>query len=364
MSAIQRAGRVACFGVLWIAVPAFAGAPERAHEILSSTMRENGVPGMSAGVAVDGEIVWAEALGKASLETGADVTTESRFRLGSVSKVVTAALCAKLAEEGLLDLDIDVRRYVPSFPDHGAPITVRQLLGHLGGIRHYVPADYDLGAKGGIIDLRHCPDTRSALALFENDSLVARPGERYVYSTFGYTLIMAAVEGATGESFLGALAKHVTGPLELRSLVGDDLLAVVEGRVDFHERRAEVIGNAIPVNPAYKWAGGGLLATATDLARFGAAHARPGFFSKATLAGMLTPQVPGTGSSNVGLGWRIDEDASGRKQIHHAGSMNGCRSMLLVYPQHGLAVALLGNLTGTPQDIKPVAERIAALWLN
>ncbi|MGH8245210.1 MAG: serine hydrolase domain-containing protein, partial [Gammaproteobacteria bacterium] len=101
-----------------------------------------GTPGLSAAVAMDGTIVWSEGFGYADVEHRAPVWPASRFRIGSVSKSLTAAAVAKLVEQGKLDLDAPIQRYVPSFPDHKQKITTRQLAGHLAGIRHYLPKDF------------------------------------------------------------------------------------------------------------------------------------------------------------------------------------------------------------------------------
>jgi CubicO group peptidase (beta-lactamase class C family) len=94
-------------------------------------------------VAVNGEVVWAEGFGFADLEQCVPVTAKTKFRIGSVSKPLTAAAAALLYQEGKLNLDAPIQRYVPTFPDKGHVITTRQLLGHLAGVRHYNAAEAD-----------------------------------------------------------------------------------------------------------------------------------------------------------------------------------------------------------------------------
>lgn len=158
-------------------------------------------------------------------------------------------------------------------------------------MRHYGAKDFDFTAPGGIIDLRLYKSTDDVLALFKDDPLVAPPGEKYLYSTFGYSLVMVVVEKAAGASFLDLLQSELLDSLEMKHTCGDDLRKIVPGRTDFYDRGPNgVIVQSYPVNAAYKWSGGGLLATAEDLARFGAAHLQPGFFSAETLNVMFTPQ--------------------------------------------------------------------------
>jgi CubicO group peptidase (beta-lactamase class C family) len=112
----------------------------------------------------------------------------------------------------------------------------------------------------------------------------------------------------------------------------------------------------------YKWAGGGLIATPLDLARFGAAHLAPGKFPQRALDILFTVQTGRTDRSPpLGLGWRIDDDPAGRRRWHHAGAQDGARAGLVVYPREKLSIAIASNLTGLPEDVIGVCARIADL---
>lgn len=337
-----------------------------AHGIVESIRTENGIPGMSAAVWMGDGIVWSEGFGLVDLEHEVPVTRETRFRLGSCSKVLTATLTARMVQEGTVELDRDIRDYLPSFPQKEAVITLRLLLGHLSGIRHYTRKDFDFSAPGGIIDLRPYPTTESALALFQDDPLIARPGDKYSYSTFGYTLISAVLEAAAKKSFLELMREELLSPLGLERTGGDDWQLVIPHRTSYYEKSKDgKIVHATPVSQAYKWAGGGIISTAEDLVRFGAAHFSPGFLAADTLESMFTPQKTNAGTeTTVGLGWRIDKGASEPRAVHHAGSMGGCRAVLIVYPEQKLAVAMLSNLSESPGPIKEHAEKIAGYFLD
>jgi CubicO group peptidase (beta-lactamase class C family) len=336
-----------------------------AAKLVEDIREKHRIPGMSAAVWAGDRVVWSQGFGLASVELDAPVTRSTRFRLGSTSKLFTATLAAKLAQSGKVDLDRDIREYVTDFPDKGQSITLRQLLGHQGGIRHYTGKDFDVRQPGGMIDLRPYPDTAAALALFSEDALVAPPGTKYAYSTFGYTLISAVLERATGKGFLELIRDEITTPLGLDTVCGDEFRAVVSGRTRFYEEDSGGgIVLASPVNAAYKWAGGGLLSSAEDLVRFGSAQFAPGYLEGEIHTTMFTPQSTADGKrTHVGLGWRIGADKEGRRIVHHAGNMGGCRAVLVVYPERKLAVALLSNLTGTPGPIEDHAQAVAAPFL-
>src|SRR5262249_9188836 len=150
-------------------------------------------PGMSVAVAVNGKLVWAEGFGVADLEQCVPVTPQTKFRIGSTSKPLTSAAAALLFDEKRLDLDAPIQRYVPSFPDKGYPITTRQLLGHLAGIRHYTAADGD----NENVEPYH--SVAESLKRFSADPLIAPPGTKWHYSTYGYVLVSAVIEGASGQ---------------------------------------------------------------------------------------------------------------------------------------------------------------------
>jgi CubicO group peptidase (beta-lactamase class C family) len=327
------------------------------------------VPAFSIAVARGDEILWSEAFGKSDLELDVAATPVHRFRLGSVSKVVVATLAADLATRDVVDLDAPIARYMPDLPAQHRATTLRQLLTHRGGVRHYQAKDDALDAPGPI-DRRSYKDNAEILAVFIDDPLIAKPGETVAYSTFGYTLISIVLESAAKLPFLDLVQRDIAAPLGLASLGGDTPSSVVPNRVrGYHPgdkakwAYPPVVGayaNAPPANPMYKWAGGGLLATPTDIARFGAAHLAPGRLPKPTLDALFTLQTAATPQSPpLGLGWRIDEDAAKRPRWHHAGAQQGARASVVVYPGQRLSIGLASNLTGVPGNVNELSARIA-----
>ena len=301
----------------------------------------------------------------ADLELAVPATPKQRFRLASVSKLVTTAVAARLVDQGKLDLDAPVRSFLPDYPEASAAITSRQILGHLSGIRHYQPKDYV-----DSWDSKHFDSVRASLIAFQNDPLLHAPGAREQYSTYAYTLLAAILEVAGGSTFPELIEREVAAPLGLATLTTDRRDIVLGGRVSFYDRSdrspatVEAAYNASYLDPSYKWAGGGLVASAEDLVRFGAAHLEPGYISAPTLALLFTKQRTSADEElNVGLTWRIAADPAGRRIYHHSGSQEGSRSMLVVYPDERLVVALLSNLGGIPSDALVRTQQIAAPFL-
>ncbi len=334
---------------------------ETAHREAEALRVAVGSPGLSVAVAIGDEIVWAEGFGEADAENHVPVDPKTRFRVGSLSKLLTAALAARLLEEGKLDLDAPIQRYVPDFPvkDAEKPITPRLLAGHLGGIRHYLPLDFMRPAKTYL-------NLTGALEIFRDDPLVGPPGTKYNYSSYGYNLLGVALEGAGGAEFLGLVTRYVLEPLHLARTTADDPQALLEDRArPYLKTDGGELRNEKAIDSRFKLPSGGFLSTASDLARFAAAHAAPGFLKAETLDLMFTSQKAAAGEvTGVGLGWRIAKDPAGRRIFHHGGSIEGGRAMLVLYPDQKLAIAVLTNLSRAnfaETEVGKVAEAFLAV---
>jgi CubicO group peptidase (beta-lactamase class C family) len=336
----------------------WAAAIDRGRATVAAVMTEHAIPGMSVAVLVDGAIAWSEGFGFADLEHRIPVTPLTRMRIGSVSKPVTAAAIGKLVEQGRLDLDAPVQRYVPSFPEKRWPITTRQLAGHLAGIRHY---------RGNEFLSRDRYETvLEGLEIFADDSLLFEPGTDYSYSSYGWNLISAVIEGAAGEEFLTYMRREIFDPLGLRSIVAEHTDSIIAYRASFYERDRETgrILNAPYVDNSYKWAGGGFISNTEDLVRFGWAHIAGGFLAPETVALLFTSQRTRSGElTNYGLGWRSGTDSAGRRWVGHTGGSVGGRAVLVIYPDQRVVVAALANLGSAPMTPE-LAERLAAPFLD
>jgi serine beta-lactamase-like protein LACTB len=319
----------------------------RSRESARGLVRSESLPGLSVAVIKSGEIVWSEGFGFANLEHGAPVTPTTRFRIASISKTLTMALVGRLMELGVLDLDAPIQRYAPSFPDKAGAITLRLLAAHRSGLTHYDDED--------MINAVHYADMTAALAKFRDRPLEQAPGVKFSYSSFGYNLIGAAVEGATREPFIASMARHVTGPLGLAHTVPDAYSEIIPGRTAFYRRgvegRAE---NAPAVDNSDVWSAGGYLSTAEDLVRFGNAVVEGDFLQPRTREMLLEPDPRNLAEGEAfGLGWQI-ESKDGYAIVGHDGSHVGAMSRLRVYRGTGVSVAVLVNLS---IDAKNEVER-------
>jgi serine beta-lactamase-like protein LACTB len=235
----------------------------RADRTLLRRLKEGlHAPGLSLTVAAGGKIVWSVSCGYADVKSRRPVTARTRFRIGSVSKTLTATVLADYAESGRVDLDAAVDRYV-DFPSHGGAITLRRLAGHLAGIRHYE-------SQAEAVNRRHFASVTATLALFAGDPLVAEPGSHFSYSSYGYDVIGAALERVSGRDFPSLVREAVLAPAHMR----ETTLATAPraARATFYELKdSGGVRVAPPIDLSDRLPAGGFLSTAEDLARFGIA---------------------------------------------------------------------------------------------
>jgi serine beta-lactamase-like protein LACTB, mitochondrial len=261
----------------------------------------------------------------------------------------------QLVEQGKVDLDAPVQKYVPSFPDKGGTITPRLLADHLAGIRHYKGDEF--------LITQHYDSVLEGLKIFENDPLVAPPGTKFSYSSYGFDLLSAVIESASGENFLSYIQAHVVTPLGLIDTTPDENRPIIAQRSRFYEREKDgATENAPYVDNSYKWAGGGFLSTPEDLVHFGSALLRPGFLTENSLRLLFTSQKTNSGQeTGYGIGWFIHKSQSGQRIYEHSGGSVGGTSQLIIYPDSRV-VALTTNLSDAPwklADVESIAESFA-----
>lgn len=317
--------------------------------VVSKFMNANGVPGISIAVVRDGEFVWSKGFGMADLENSVPAMPNTLYRLGSVSKPLTATTAMKLWQSGKIDLDAPVQKYCPAFPEKPWPVTTREVLGHLGGIRHYKASE---GAKVEddleINNTRHFDDPISAgLQFFANDPLVAQPGTKYHYSTQGFTLVGCVMEGAAHEKYVDIVREMVFVPAGMSDTQADDRLKIIAHRTRFYQKgRSGAAENADFLDSSYKIPGGGWLSSADDLAKFEVALLNDKLMKRSTRDIMWTPQKMSDGKlTSYGLGWGVDK-IDGVDDVGHSGSQQGTSTDILMVPAQRDGVVVLINTEG------------------
>ena len=208
-------------------LPKWADAVEQGRQIVRAGLIEQNLPGLSVAVGVGGDIVWAEGFGWADLEKRVPAAPETRFRIGTASTALTSTAVGLLLEKDRLKLDEKIQTYVPEFPEKQWPVTLRQLMGHLAGVRN------DGGDEGPLFSLR-CERPVEALQAFKDRTLLFEPGTRYRYSSYGWILVSAAVEAAADEPFLTFMRKQIFEPLGMDDTRADSATEPIPDRATFY----------------------------------------------------------------------------------------------------------------------------------
>jgi serine beta-lactamase-like protein LACTB len=355
---VRARGLVLALGLTLAAGPAGAqsvpavDSRELLDRLLRDGARKLGVPGASAAVAVDGQVVWEGAYGVADLENEVPASPSHVFRLASISKTITAVAVLQLAERGKLRLDDDVRDHCRAWPPKMWPVRLRQILSHQGGIRDY--------RKGEWGSTRHYRGVVDALAAFKDDPLVFEPGTRFLYSSYGYSLLGCAVEGASGLPFVEYLRQNVFAPAGMTATRDDDATAFISGRAPGYQRGKDgVLRNSILADTSNKVPGGGLVGTARDVARFGAALIDGRLLPPQARRLMMEPQKTRSGVlTTSGLGVFLSH-TDGVAEVWHVGGQPKVSTVLYLEPDRRRSVAILANLESVGNSLRDVARSLA-----
>ncbi|HWV36452.1 MAG TPA: serine hydrolase domain-containing protein, partial [Thermomicrobiales bacterium] len=313
-------------------------------------------PGCALGIYREGEIVYTRGYGMSNLEHGIPIATDSIFHIASISKQFTDMCIALLAAEGALNIDDDVRLYVPEVPDFGPTITIRHLIHHVSGLRDQWSLlelagwrEEDLVTERDVMDLL----TRQTALNFE-------PNTEYLYSNTGYTLLAMIVRRVSGRSLREFAQERIFGPLGMtRTHFHDDHSEIVPGRTQAYTPRA---GGGYHISiPEFDVVGTtSLFTTVEDLARWDAN------FTSARIGGpdlIAQLQTPGTFADGTPMtyAWGLVVDTyRGARQIGHGGADHGYRSDYFRLPEFGLTVTVLSNVSdsGPHQLAQQVADAV------
>ena len=339
-----------------------------AEALLNSIVERDGGPGVSAAVMIDGELIWNSAVGHADLEANIPLTVDTKMRIGSVSKPITAALLLRLGDQGLFNPDADIRDLVPEFAgDQERPVSARMLASHISGIRQYDFSNY-LEAN----NVYYHPTLSGAFASLASEPLSNEPGSTFVYSSIGYNVLGIAAERAKDLSFAEAVASEVTIPLELHNTLIDHPLEVIPNRTRFYTRFPDgVTRNTIWRDSSDYYPSGGMLSTATDLAKMTSALFGGQWLSETSMK-LLTSEVSTMADIPVPtgytFGWQIvRNEEGGVAHFEHGGETNGAYAFVRYYPVEKMAIAGIMNANfaaGEPYFFKAISEDLSALFLE
>ncbi len=343
----------------------WADAVAQGQQIVRAGLAEQNLPGLSVAVGVGGDLVWAEGFGWADLEHHVPVAPETRFRIGTASTALTSAAVGLLLQQDRLTLDEKIQTYVPEFPEKPWPVTLRQLMGHVAGVRN------DGGDEGPLLSVR-CERPVEALPYFAERPLLFEPGTRHAYSSYGWIVVSAAVEAAADEPFLTFMRRQIFEPLGM-----DD--TTVEFATEPMSHQATPYFPRFAANPRYGlhltrpldhscYAGSAaFLSTPSDLVRFGMAIGSGTLLQPATVELLQTSQRLVSGEeTGYGLGWDIEtttvEGVPTRRVGHDGTSLGGMVASVTTFPEQRIVVSVTSNMSYA--DTESLAVRLAQAFLH
>jgi serine beta-lactamase-like protein LACTB, mitochondrial len=352
--------------------------------IAREALKTNHLPALSVSVVRDGKL-WSGVFGSANLEQDVPASTQSMFRTASIGKWFTATAAMRLVEDGKLDLDSPVQKYCPRYPTKPWPVTSRQLLSHLAGVRHYYGDNgekRDTEAERAELDARvareragqfvRYTDMLGPLEIFKDDPLLFEPGTKSHYSSLGYRLLGCVLEGAAKLPYRQLMRDLVFAPAGMQSIIDDDARKLIPHRAAGYSRGPDgAILRAEFRDVSENLPAGGWLATSEDLAKFAVAFAQGKVVKPATRDQMLqrpalkdgtpAPNPMGSPEYYYGMGVMVGP-LTGKPAWFHTGGQSGATALLYWYPDSQVAVALMTNRDGraiTEALARKIAEATA-----
>ena len=335
-----------------------ASAQNAAVDKIFSALDKKDSPGCALAVMREGKVIYSRGYGVADLDHDIAISPTSVFHVASISKQFTAASILMLAEEGKVSIDDDIHKYIPELPDFGAKITLRHLLTHTSGMRDQWAM---LGMDGWRMSQDVITDQDVLDILIKQKALNFPPGEQYLYSNSGFTLLALTVKRVSGKSLREFTQERIFGPLGMtHTFFRDNHLEIVKnqaygylpsgkGRFELRVPNFDTVGAA------------SLLTTAEDFAKWDANFDQPKV-GAAVLAKMQERAHLNSGEA-IDYGFGLQPGTyRGLEITGHGGADAGYKADYLRFPKERLGIACLCNLgTLIPRDL---TKQVAAVYLG
>ncbi|MBZ4421337.1 serine hydrolase [Myxococcus sp. RHST-1-4] len=312
-------------------------------------MSQGPTAALSVGV-TRGDQRWVCAYGQRDLARRLPATPRTTYRMASITKSFTAVAVLQLAEQGKLDLDADISTLVPGYPRKQWPVTVRDLLGHLSGVPTYDGPSSAHNVKP--------MSTAEAIAVFAEKPLAFEPRTRYLYTTWGFNLLGAAVEAASGQSYRDYLREHVFKPAGMESADLDILATRDEHQAAGYRVADGALKPSRFLDVTSRFGGGGTRATVGDMLAFGRAVLQHTLVSRETMGRMQASMATSDGRlTDYGMGFAT-YPLRGHYLVAHAGGQPETTTLLVMFPAEDTVIALATNVEGEAKRMRRLSIRV------
>jgi len=335
--------------ILVLSISAFAQKADKIDDFVLAEMERKHIPAVTIAVVKEGKVVKTKGYGMANVELNVPATTETVYKIGSISKPIIAVGIMMLVEEGKLSLDDPVSKYLDGTPESWKGITIRHFLSHTSGVIRESPA-----FNGDRIQ----PDIDIIKAAY-TAPLVFPTGEKYQYCNVGYFSLAEIISRVGGKPWPEFLAEKIFKPLGMTSTRTTTTSDLVPNRANGYSfSNGKLLNSSVyaALRPS-----GAFLSTVGDLAKFEAALNSGKLLKPEALKQMWTRFKFTDGKeSGYALGWFVG-DINGHRLINHGGSLSGFRSEFTMLPDDKMTLIVLTNLNeNNPSEI---ARGIAAIYI-
>lgn len=331
---------------------------EKADSILNKYITSYKTAGYAVAVSVNNEVVWSGVGGMADVESNTPVKESTTFRIASLTKAITAVAALQLVEKGKIDLNAPIQTYLPDYPvSKKGQITTRHLLNHTSGIRHYRPGEASTNTTSYKTLLE-------ATKVFRDRRLAFKPGSRYKYTSYGYTVLGAIIEEVSGQSFQAYLKENILEPSGMTQTEVEDRQNPRKDQSSLYQLKDDQILPAFKDDLSRIYSAGGLVSTVFDMLKFVSAFEEGKLLSAESMELMMQP-ISYQGeviAPNSGIGWNIWENPRYGKGYSRVGGQSGASALLVSYREAGVTVCLTASQQGL-ETIWDIVTGVALVWL-
>lgn len=313
-------------------------------------------PGVSFLIAKDGKAIYKKAFGMANMELNVPMKPENVFEIGSITKQFTAISILMLEEQGKLNIEDDILKYIPDYPTNGTKITIRQLLNHTSGIKSYT----------GMANFRALSRTdmspKELIDVFKNEPFDFEPGTDYKYNNSGYILLGYIIEVVSKQTYADFLEQNIFKPLKMSSSRYGSKEDLILNRASGYSRSEDGYKNAAYLSMTLPYAAGSIMATTQDLMKWQNALNNHVLIKKENYKKAINGSALNDGTL-INYGFGLEQgNINGSPIIQHGGGIFGFTTMGIYLPQEKIFISGLTNCDC--KDIAGLTMKIAAIVIG
>lgn len=338
-------------GLIFLFLNCFWIYSQNADSLLKSYCDINAFKGCIAAVSVDGEIKYFGEAGFADDRTQTKFEKDTKTRIASIVKPMTAIGVMKLVEQKKISLNDPIKKYIPEYSDSlKDKITILQILSHTAGIPGYQNKKEKENKK-------NYNNTEEAFSIFKNRPLIAEPGTKFSYTSYGYVVLGVLIERVSGMPYVEYMQKEIWNPLKMFHTEQEDANSIYYNKANLFEKsQKNKLSSVNPTNLSDRVPGGGIHSTLNDLLKFGQAILDNKLISDSLLNKMLINQKPVQEGNGYGLGFTLyGENPDHGIVFGHGGAQTGASNLLFIVPKRKAVIIVLSNTSRANKTIGEIA---------